>query len=81
MSNTQHTTPATDEQRQNQTRTRTRTRTHTLDVTATTARTATRPPYNCPRCDRPTLSPTPDEIVTFQCGACGTRIDERGGDR
>jgi hypothetical protein len=72
MGYTHQPTFATDEQRRNQTQT-------AAGVLAN--RTAGRPPYNCPSCDRPTLALTPDEIVTYRCFACETRVDERGGDR
>jgi ribosomal protein L37AE/L43A len=36
--------------------------------------------FNCPTCDRPTLEPAADEIVTWGCGCCGQRVTEIGGE-
>lgn len=53
-----------------------------LDTTTAKQRSKTtdeRPNYNCPSCDRPTLTRATEEIVAFRCGACGQLVTEHGG--
>lgn len=32
--------------------------------------------FGCPRCDRPTLEATPDEITDWRCSVCDERVRE-----
>ncbi len=32
--------------------------------------------YSCPKCDRPTLEETANELVAYKCAVCGERLTE-----
>ena len=32
--------------------------------------------YDCPKCDRPTLEATPNELTAFRCAVCDARVQE-----
>lgn len=37
-----------------------------------------RPPFNCPSCDRPTLRAVVDSLAAYKCAACGEIVREGG---